>query len=74
MNVVYIELFYWKLEYGFKFMSVYLDMYCGNRIRDGFFIVNQNPGWSLSCKAESIITEITGIIGITGIGTGLNCL
>ena len=41
-----------------------LDMYHGIRIRDGFHLVKQNPGWILSCEAES---------GITGISAGLYC-
>ena len=46
---------------------LYLDMYRGIRIRDGLYLVEQNPGWVLSCKAESWIT------GFPGISTGLHC-
>ena len=48
-----------------------LDMYHGNKIRDEFCLVNQNPGWILSCKSEARISGISGFNKITWIGTGL---
>ena len=42
-------------------------MYRGIIIRDGLYLVEQNPGWVLSCKSESCIT------GIPKISKGLHC-